>query len=66
MSRSYLVNLLVEVHVEDREDWLSLEDLLDDNYDWDVSCSDWDASPYVISAEVESYVEVIDGVADHG
>lgn len=65
MSRSYLVNLLVEVHVEDR-DWERLEEVLEQSFHWGAFHDEDDVSPYVISAEVESYVEVIEGVADHG
>lgn len=66
MSRSYLVNLLVEVHVDDQEDWYAFEEELDDRYLWDTSHENWEANPYIISASVESWAEVVDGVADHG
>lgn len=66
MSRSYLVNLLVEVHIEGVEDWNSFEDALEDRYLWEVSHDEFDAYPYLISSSVESWAEVIDGIADHG
>lgn len=65
MSRSYLVNLLVEVHVEAREEWDNFEYSLENSYRWAAFHDDEDANPYVISAEIESWVDLVDGVADH-
>lgn len=55
MSRSYLVNLLVEVHVPEQEDWTAFADELDDRYLWSVSHENDEANPYIISASVESF-----------
>lgn len=55
MSRSYLVNLYVEIHIEEWEDWDELEDFLEDRYNWGADFYEDDASPYVTSASVEGW-----------
>lgn len=56
MSRSYLVNLLVEIHLEDREDWDELEEFLNDRYNWGADFyEDVDSRPYIVSASDEGW-----------
>lgn len=55
MSRSYLVNLYVEIHVENWEDWDELEEFLVDQYNWGADFYEDDGSPYVTSASIDSW-----------
>jgi hypothetical protein len=57
MSRSYLVNLFVEVHIPEQEDWYAFEDELDDRYLWEVSHENYEVNPFIISASIESFAD---------
>lgn len=58
MSRSYLVNLYVEIHVEEWEDWDELEEFLEDRYNWGADFYEDDASPYVTSASIDGWTHL--------
>lgn len=71
MPRSYLINLLVEVHVDlsSKGDWDTLKRQLSDEYWWKVShglLAEKGTRPSLISATIESWAEEgIDGGYDH-
>lgn len=55
MSRSYLINLLVEIQIEDWENWNELEEFLDDRYNWTADFYEDDASAHVVSSSIEGW-----------